>query len=103
MKQLKKNAARAEAVLKLLANQNRLMILCQLVEGERRVSDLLPGMGQEMSQPAISQHLARMRREGIVRAEKRAQSVYYRIDKPEVLPLMQALYDVFCGKAKKGR
>lgn len=91
---MQKNARKAEALLKMLANANRLMVLCHLSGQEMTVNQLAGKIG--LSQSALSQHLARMRADKLVSHEKRGQQVYYRIDKPEVTALLSTLYLIFC-------
>ncbi len=88
------NAAEAEAMLKLLANAKRLMILCHLVKGEKSVGILADLVG--LSHSALSQHLAKMRGLGLVEADKRGQMVYYRISNPEVEAILATLYLIYC-------
>ena len=91
---MKRNAAKAEALLKLMANASRLMILCHLGQQEMTVGELNAHV--DLSQSALSQHLAKMRHDKLLSAEKRGQSVYYRIAKPEVTALLSTLYLIFC-------
>ena len=88
-------AANACELLKAMANEWRLMILCQLSEGERTVSELQNLLG--LSQSALSQHLAILRREKIIRARKHAQSVSYSLTGDEATRVMESLHDIFCG------
>ena len=90
-------AAHACELLKAMANKWRLMILCQLSEGERTVSELQAQLG--LSQSALSQHLAVLRREKIVSARKDAQSVFYSLAGDEATKVMESLHDVFCGES----
>ena len=90
-------AAHACDLLKAMANEWRLMILCQLSEGEKTVSELQRILG--LSQSALSQHLAILRRERIVQARKHAQSVSYSLAGDEATKVMETLHDVFCGAA----
>ncbi len=92
-------AAHACELLKAMANEWRLMILCQLAEGEKTVSELQALLG--LSQSALSQHLAVLRREKIVRARKHAQSVSYSLSGHEATKVMETLHGVFCDPAKK--
>ena len=87
-------AAHAVELLKAMANEWRLMILCQLSEGEKTVSELQEILG--LSQSALSQHLAVLRRERIVRSRKEAQSVSYSLSGDEATKVMQTLHEVFC-------
>ncbi len=91
-------ASHACDLLKAMANEWRLMILCQLAEGEKTVSELREVLG--LSQSALSQHLAVLRREKIVRARKQAQTVIYSLQGDEATKVMETLHDVFCGKTE---
>lgn len=85
--------------LRTLANERRLMILCKLVEwGEANVSSLTEAVG--LSQSALSQHLAKMRDEGIVATRRESQTIWYRIADPRIEQLFATLYDLYC---KQGR
>ena len=88
-------ASHACELLKAMANEWRLMILCQLSEGEKTVSELQTILG--LSQSALSQHLAVLRREKIVSARKHAQSVSYSLAGDEATKVMETLHDLFCG------
>ncbi len=90
-------ASQACELLKAMANEWRLMILCQLTEGEKSVSELQRLLG--LSQSALSQHLAVLRRERIVTARKHAQSVSYSLSGEEAIRVMETLHDLFCGAA----
>lgn len=92
--ELHNKAAHAVELLKAMANEWRLMILCQLAEGEKTVSELQQILG--LSQSALSQHLAVLRRERIVKARKHAQSVSYSLAGPDAPKVMQTLHEVFC-------
>ena len=87
-------AAHAVELLKAMANEWRLMILCQLSEGEKTVSELQEILG--LSQSALSQHLAVLRREKIVRSRKEAQSVSYSLSGEDATKVMHTLHEVFC-------
>ncbi len=90
-----RKAAEAAALLKLLANENRLLILCRLVmEGELSVGDLVEEIG--LSQSALSQHLAKMREEGLLATRREAQAVYYRIADPNAARLLAVLKSIYC-------
>ena len=88
-------ASHACELLKAMANEWRLIILCQLAEGEKTVSELQSILG--LSQSALSQHLAVLRREKIVSARKEAQSVFYSLAGNEATKVMETLHDLFCG------
>ena len=88
------NTARAAGLLKAIANENRLMILCALFNGKKNVTELEEIIG--LSQSAISQHLAILRSENIVSAQRKARAVYYSLDNAEatqILKTLQSLYD----------
>jgi len=91
-------AAHACELLKAMANEWRLMILCQLAEGEKTVSELRDILG--LSQSALSQHLAILRREKIVRSRKHAQSVSYSLSGDEATLVMATLHELYCEKAE---
>ena len=91
---MKRNSAKAEAMLKLLANGSRLMILCHLVKGSKSVGQLSELVA--LSQSALSQHLAKMREYGLVEADKKGKMVYYHINNPEVEAILSTLYLIYC-------
>jgi ArsR family transcriptional regulator, virulence genes transcriptional regulator len=99
-----RNAVRAANLLRALGNERRLMILCKLVEwGEANVSALAEAVG--LSQSALSQHLAKMREEGIVAFRRDSQTIWYRIDDPRTEQLLATLHRLFCRplpNSKKG-
>ncbi len=89
------SAAEAARMLGLLANANRLMLLCHLVmAGEMAVGPLAAAL--DLSQSALSQHLARLRADGLVATRKVAQTVYYRIADPRAERLLTVLRDLYC-------
>ena len=88
------SAARAATLLRLLGNERRLMILCQLAEGELSVGQIQPGVG--LSQSALSQHLALLRAEGIVATRRDGQTIFYRISDPSALRIIATLAELFC-------
>lgn len=94
------NAERASRLLKAMGNERRLVILCHLCQREYSVSELCRLVG--LSQSALSQHLAKLRRDGLVRTRRSAQTVYYSIAGPQVRPLLSALYDLFTPAAPAG-
>lgn len=95
------SAREASCLLKALANQHRLMILCQLVGRERSVGELVRAVG--LSQSALSQHLARLRRDGLVRTRREAQTIWYSIAAPEVNALLERLYEIYCAPGASPR
>jgi ArsR family transcriptional regulator len=88
------SAAAAAKLLRALANERRLMILCQLAEGERSVGELQPRVG--LSQSALSQHLAVLRGEGVVATRREGQTIWYRIEDPAALRVVATLAEIFC-------
>lgn len=90
---LKDSASRASRMLRLLANEQRLLILCRLMEGECSVSELSETI--QLAQSATSQHLARLRLEGLLDTRREAQTIYYRIVDENALSILKALCDVF--------
>lgn len=92
--EMEQNALEASRLLKSLANPNRLMVLCHLVKGECTVGELERRIG--LSQSALSQHLARLREEGIVISRREAQSMYYSVKDQKTQRLLSLLYEMYC-------
>ncbi len=88
-------------MLRALANERRLAILCELVDGERSVGDLVAAVG--LQQSALSQHLAKLRAAGIVATRREAQTIYYRLADPAAGTIMSSLADIYCRPAKPKR
>ena len=88
-------AEEASELLKALANRHRLMILCQLIDGERSVSELADLLGIRMS--AVSQHLALLRRDGLVSARRDGQTIWYAISSPPAHRVIETLYETYCA------
>lgn len=88
----KASSAEAARLLKALANERRLLILCQLADGERSVGSL----EVDLSQSALSQHLALLREEGIVTTRREAQTIHYSIANPDVLKIIRTLAEIYC-------
>jgi len=90
-----KKAGEVSNLLKAMGNTRRLMVLCKLVEhGEMTVGDLAREV--DLSQSALSQHLARMREEGLVAFRRESQTLWYRIADPRTEQLLASLYTIFC-------
>lgn len=89
-----KRAASATRLLKELANERRLMILCALAQGERSVGDLVATVG--LGQSALSQHLARLRAAGIVATRRAAQTIYYRVADADAAQVIETLAAIYC-------
>jgi ArsR family transcriptional regulator, virulence genes transcriptional regulator len=97
--ELRKNAGVASEFLKTLSNPSRLIILCQLAEGEKSVSELAELLDER--QPTVSQQLARLRSERLVYARRDGQQVFYSLASEQVRSLITALHATFCGKTKR--
>ncbi len=99
--EFEEKAFKASELLKAMSNENRLMILCQLVHGERSVGNLETVIG--LSQSAMSQHLAILRQNGLVKTRRNAQSIYYSIAAVEPQAVIETLYNIYasscCGDA----
>jgi DNA-binding transcriptional ArsR family regulator len=91
---MEKNAATAVRLLKGLANESRLMIMCVLSEGEISVGHLNERI--DLSQSALSQHLAVLREQGLVRTRRESQTIYYRLAETPALSMVELLHDAFC-------
>lgn len=88
-------AAKAATMLRAVGNEHRLLILCLLIEhGEMPVGALHENVA--LSQSALSQHLAKMREEGLVAYRREAQTLHYRIENPDAAKLIAALKTIFC-------
>jgi ArsR family transcriptional regulator, virulence genes transcriptional regulator len=96
LRRLEKNAHKACDLLGAMANTSRLMILCQLAGGEKSVSELQPLIG--LSQSALSQHLAVLRRRHVVRTRRDGQSIHYRLASAQAASLMETLHEQFCAR-----
>jgi DNA-binding transcriptional ArsR family regulator len=88
-------AEQAECFLKALANRHRLMILCELHKGETAVSQLQKALG--LSQSSLSQHLARLREDGLVRTRRESQTIHYSLANDNVTRTIALLYELFCA------
>lgn len=85
----------AASLMKTLANAHRLMILCRLHEGEASVGEIEETV--PLAQSALSQHLARLRREGLVTTRRQAQTIHYRLVKGPAVAIVRQLYMLYCG------
>lgn len=92
---LEANAAEASGLLKLMANEHRLLILCHLVaEGEMSVNALAAAV--DLSQSALSQHLARLREDGLVAFRRESQTLFYRVTDQKAVQVLKTLKRIFC-------
>ena len=92
---LKEKSQQASQLLKSLANDRRLLILCHLSENEKSVGELERLV--DLSQSALSQHLARLRRDNLVQTRREAQTIYYSIASAEANAVLQTLYELYCS------
>lgn len=97
--QFEESAGRAAALLRLIGNEKRLMILCQLADGELSVSTMQARVG--LSQSALSQHLALLREHAVVATRRESQTIYYRIADQAALRVIQTLAELFCPPGMK--
>jgi len=93
--QMHASAAEAEELLKAMANRNRLMILCQLIEGERSVGELAELL--DLRDSTVSQHLALLRKDGLVAPRRDGQTIWYSITSVPARRLVETLYQIFCA------
>ncbi|MGD8340357.1 MAG: metalloregulator ArsR/SmtB family transcription factor [Gammaproteobacteria bacterium] len=91
---MQERAGRASQLLSAMSNEKRLMILCQLVEGERSVGELAERLG--VRQSTISQHLALLKKDGFVESRRDAQSQIYSLAGVEAQAVLEALYGLYC-------
>lgn len=89
------NAVEAAEFLKKLANPNRLMIVCALVDGERSVRDLEDTL--QIRQPGLSQQLAELREAGFIEGRKESKSVFYRLADERIAGFIGVMYNMFCA------
>ncbi|HWA49678.1 MAG TPA: metalloregulator ArsR/SmtB family transcription factor [Dongiaceae bacterium] len=97
---LRESASRAAQFLRLLANENRLAILCALDEGERSVGDLAAEL--DTSQPNVSQHLAKLRALDLVTSRRSGTNVLYALRDRDAAAVIAILYRRYCAPAKSG-
>ena len=94
---LEARAEEAAALLASMANAKRLLVLCHLVERECSVGDLAVVAG--LNQSALSQHLSKMRLQGLVATRRDGQTIYYRLASREVRKVLETLYELYCAPA----
>ena len=92
---MKASAGKACQMMKVLSNPDRLMLLCQLSQGEKRVGELEEILG--IVQPTLSQQLTVLREEELVTTRRDGKSIYYQIASPQALAVMNVLFEQFCG------
>jgi ArsR family transcriptional regulator, virulence genes transcriptional regulator len=96
---LTEKSAQAAKFLKALASRHRLTILCQLIKGEAQVGELQKAIG--LSQSSLSQHLAILRADGIVKTRRESQAIHYSLADENVTRMMQLLEEMFCAHGQK--
>ena len=99
--ELQRAAAAASSLLKVLANQDRLLLLCQMTQGEYCVSELEELTG--VRQPTLSQQLTVLRDEAMVSTRREGKQIYYQIASTEAMAVMQVLYEQFCMPRKEAK
>ncbi len=92
-------AKRASGFLKALSHESRLLILCLLCEGERPVTDLEALLS--LRQSTVSQQLARLRQDGLVRTKRNGKSIHYSLANEDVRTILEALHGIFCKKTRR--
>jgi len=92
--QLRGKSSEAARLLRALSNENRLMLLCLLFEGEKTVGELNASL--DLSQSALSQHLAVLREEGMVKTRRAGQSIYYALASPPAQKVIETLHSIYC-------
>jgi DNA-binding transcriptional ArsR family regulator len=93
--QMLTSAGEAEELLKAIANRHRLTILCQLIDGERSVGELASFLSLRDS--TVSQHLALLRKDGLVSTRRDGQTIWYAIDSAPARKLLETLYQIYCA------
>lgn len=100
LESLRRSANSACRLMKVLSNPDRLLLLCQLSQGEKRVGELEELVG--ISQPTLSQQLGVLREEGLVSTRRDGKNIYYQIASPQALAVMNVLFEQFCGPSQSG-
>ena len=92
---MRASAGDAVALLRSLGHEDRLLLLCQLSQEELCVSEMEERL--DIRQPSLSQQLGVLRREGLVSTRREGKRIYYRVAHPQVLAVLQTLYNLYCG------
>lgn len=95
LEQMKHNAAKAAKLMKALGNDSRLLILCNLNDREMSVTELNGRL--DLSQSALSQHLAVLRRDGLVKTRRESQTIYYSLNGDKAIKIINTLHEMFCS------
>ncbi len=98
---MRAHAGEAAQLLKALANENRLQVLCLLADGERSVGEINTLL--DLSQSALSQHLAVLREEGLVQTRREAQTIYYALAPGPAAAVMHTLHGIYCAPPSRGK
>jgi DNA-binding transcriptional ArsR family regulator len=101
MREMESAADGATELLKALANRHRLMIVCQLIDKERSVGELAEALGIRDS--TVSQHLALLRKDGLVGTRRDGQTIFYSITNPAARAVLEVLYGEFCAPRPRKR
>ncbi len=94
-KEMEATAEKVSDLMKVLSNKNRLMVLCQLVEGEKSVRELADLI--DVREQAMSQQLALLRKDGLVKTRRDGQTIHYSLARSDIEPLMAFLYQTYCN------
>ncbi len=100
LEQMRSSAGAAARLLKAMANEHRLLVLCHLLEGERSVGQLNAEL--DLSQSALSQHLAVLREDELVATRRESQTIYYRVASDAVAAVLAALHGIYCAVPPRG-
>ena len=95
---MREAAGRACSLMRAMSNPDRLMLLCQLAQGERRVGELEELL--DIQQPTLSQQLAVLREESLIETRREGKQIYYRIASQAALAVMNVLYAAYCGRVE---
>ena len=93
--ELLESACQASNLLRALGNEYRLIILCHLLSGEHQVAELQDKL--DLSQSSLSQHLARLRHEGLVQTRRESQAIFYSLAGDKVQPVLEVLFSLYCA------
>jgi ArsR family transcriptional regulator, virulence genes transcriptional regulator len=99
LSKMRASAAAATGFLKSLANEHRLLVLCQLAQGEKSVGELQKRLG--LRQAHLSQVLAHLRQSGLVRTRRESQTIYYQLDSGDAVATIELLYRLFCSSRSR--
>ena len=95
LEQMSEAADKASALMRTLGHKGRLMVLCQLASSEKSVGELSDSLG--IPQSPLSQHLARMRKEGLVKTRREAQTIFYSLQADDAGKIIECLYGLYCA------